>query len=376
MGKTGALAGALCMIALIAAAAGLDDPPPLRRSTLIAVGLGARGPGALQGDEARRLYDDARASCRAGKADEAARLLLAAIRAGFDDVSHLRREGDLRALRDHPIFRAILAARDAADPFLAERRLEAWRSAHDPAAYRYEADAGRHLAYASALQLDAHARMRIEVEALWDHLAASLFAPPRHEILIVLPTPADGAAMLPDSHVHGHYSHRAGRLVAREPGRALRHELVHALHQSHMDALGEEHPAWIQEGLACLYESWEPGDDGSIEYPPNDRDEIVRLLAARSQLLSWEAIMSMSATDLARQAPRAYPQLRSMMRFVAATAGLPAWYAAYVERIDADETGAAALESALGLPLAELERQWLRSLQDGREPDAAPARLH
>ncbi len=359
MGKNGVLAGMLLAAGVVAASAGLDDsPPPLRRSTTIAVRGGPRDVG-----DAVRLYNECCERTRQGALDDAARLLIGAIRAGFDDFSHLRRDDDLRPLRQHEVFRAILAARDAADPLLARRRVDAWRSTHDPAAYRYESDPQRLVSYASALGESDNAIMRGEVESLLDHLAASIFASPRHQILIVLPTPADAAAMLPDPHAHGHYSHRAGSLVAREPGRALRHELVHALHHAHMAALGQEHPAWIQEGLACLYEAWAPGAAGTGVFPPNDRDDAVRVLAARGALIDWSTLIAMDGDDLSREAPRAYPQLRSIFRFVAdSPGGVSGWYAAYVSGFDSDPSGAAALETTLGMPLADLEPQWRRRL--------------
>ena len=119
MGRRGALAGRMAILLLLLLSA---MAPPQR---------------------AVELYNEACARCNAGEIDAAARLVLDAIRAGFDDISHLRRDADLRALREHPVFRAVVAAQDAADPMIVERRLARWRDAHPGDDYRYATDEAR-----------------------------------------------------------------------------------------------------------------------------------------------------------------------------------------------------------------------------------------
>ncbi|NIM60902.1 MAG: hypothetical protein GTO30_04390, partial [Acidobacteria bacterium] len=51
----------------------------------------------------------------------------------------------------------------------------------------------------------------------------------------------------------GIYEHERRRLIARDIGASLRHELTHAYHYADMDRLGQRHPLWVQEGIATLY---------------------------------------------------------------------------------------------------------------------------
>ena len=55
----------------------------------------------------------------------------------------------------------------------------------------------------------------------------------------------------------GHYDDATRTILVKRPGAELRHEYVHALHAADQHALGQEHPVWLSEGLATLFE--QPG---------------------------------------------------------------------------------------------------------------------
>jgi hypothetical protein len=325
------------------------------------------------GREAVALYNTACTEARLGESDRAAASLLSAVKAGFNDFSHMRRDPDLRGLREHVVFRAIMAARDAADEELARRSLQRWRRRLDPGRYRFETDETQGLCYATALDESAHRAMRRMLANLSDHLGRSLFgrpsarpAPTRGRVVIVVPSDRDAARLLAEPHAAGIYSHRRRELVAADPHRALRHEFVHALHHGHMDAVGQEHPAWIQEGIATLYEDYRLEPDGGVRFPANDRQPLAVTLVASGRLIPWRELVTMPSDALQAEAARTYPQLRSIFRFIAHEGRLEAWYETYVDGYDRDPTGAAALETALGDPLDELERRWRRWLRQQR----------
>jgi hypothetical protein len=129
-----------------------------------------------------------------------------------------------------------------------------------------------------------------------------------------------------------------------------------------MDAVGQEHAAWIQEGLATLYEDYRRDRGGGVRFTPNDRQPLTRTLAATDRLIPWRTLTAMDAGTLRAESRRAYPQLRSIFRYVAEQGRLEAWYEAYVDGFDEDPTGVAALEAALGRPIDDLERRWQRWL--------------
>jgi hypothetical protein len=314
--------------------------------------------------DAVMLYNAACLHCRRGEPDLGATYLIRAVKAGFGNVSHLRRDPDLRSLREHPVYRAILAARDAADERLAQRRLEHWRRTYGSDTYRYATDETRRLIFATALDERAEGQMRRMLEEQAAHLRRTLFEAaspqPRNYVLIAVPTPQDAARMLKEPHVAGVYNHQRRELVTRDTGRSLRHEFVHVLHHSHMDELGQEHPLWIQEGLASLGEDYRLTPDGTVIYPANDRHAIAKTLARTGRLMTWPELFALSKRRLRTEAPRVYPQLRSIFRFVAETGRLQAWYRRYVERFDEDPSGVRALETVLENSTQDLEHRWRR----------------
>lgn len=321
-------------------------------------------------DDAVMLYNAACIECRLGATQPAARYLLEAIKAGFADFSHLRRDPDLRPLRAHPVYRAIVAASRAADETLTRRRLEEWRQRLRHGSYRYEIDEAQRLAFVTALDDDAHAAAARMLTAQAAHLQRTLLRPRPGEgrgwVLVVVPSELDARALLTRPGVAGVYNHRRRELVSADAGRGLRHELVHALHHDHMDALGQDHALWIQEGLALLYERYRLGPDG-VGFPPNDRHDATVSLAAGGRLMSWSELVAITPDHLAPDAFRVYPQLRSIFRFIAEHGKLSPWYDAYVAGFDDDPTGIAALEGVFDRPLAEIESAWRRWLDEQGE---------
>ena len=91
-------------------------------------------------DDEIMLYNAACVACRLDKPEDGSKFLIQAIKAGFSDFAHMRRDSDLRPLRDHPIYKAILAARDAADNLLAQRSIDRWHTTFGEDAYRLDTD--------------------------------------------------------------------------------------------------------------------------------------------------------------------------------------------------------------------------------------------
>ncbi len=310
------------------------------------------------------LYNAACVQCRLGALDRSATYFIKAVKSGFGDISYARRDPDLRALRGHPVFRAIVDARIAADEMLARRQMEVWRRQFGENGYRYEVDSSRRLIFISSLDPQRHADMRSMLERQTDHLEQTLFDPDRNHVLVVIPNREDAAGLLTRRHVTGLYNHRRRELVTLGHPRAMRHELAHAIHHGHMDALGQDHPLWIQEGLASLYENYEFLDDGTVRFTPNDRSEQVRTLAANEWLMTWAELVQVTPAAMTKEAFRVYPQLRSVMRFIADEGHLERWYHSYVQGFDADPTGVHAVELAFGQPIKNVEAAWRRWLSE------------
>jgi Flp pilus assembly protein TadD len=327
-------------------------------------------------DDGTMLYNAACVHARLDDLDRADALLLRAVKAGFADISWMQRDPDLIPIRERGPFRAIVAARAAADPVLAARRRNAWMQVLDDEAYRADVDEDARLAYIAAMPDADRRRLRAEASRRAAFLVESLFGEPlRHEVLVVIPAGADRERLLVDPRVHGSYRHVHRQLIAGDTGRALRHELVHVLHHNHMDHLGQRHPMWVQEGLACLFESvvLPPGDRPVVE--PNERDTIAAALAARDELPPWGDLMRMGRSRFNASPGPHYAQVRSIFAFLADRGKLAAWYAAYTNGHASDEAGIAALETVFGRRLESIEASWRSWLAERSRGDADPVLL-
>lgn len=305
------------------------------------------------------LYNGACVRTRLNEPERAATFLINAVKAGFNDFSHMRRDPDLRPLHDHGIYNAILRARDAADPLLAKRQVDMWRERYKTSDYRIEGDDELHVNFVTTLDDAALASISQLLQAQDDLLKQELFgSPPRHYVLIALLDAHDAANRLRDSHTPGIYRHRRRELITIDTGRSLRHEFVHVVHHSHMDELGQEHPLWIQEGLAALFEVYELSADGAAAFGPNDRQNVAKRMARTGELMRWSELMAISKQTLPSEAGRFYSQLRSFFRFMAERELLKPWYVDYTEHFDNDNSGLLSLERVFGLSMGEIDRNW------------------
>lgn len=305
------------------------------------------------------LYNAACAWSRLGDLDKSGERLYKAVQAGFMDFAHMERDPDLEPMRDHPVYRQILSIRDEAYARFAERQLEGARRQFGENGYRYETDTEHRLNFATALDEVSHNEMREMLRVQADHLSTVLFErPPDYYTLIAVPTPEDSARLIRDTKIGGIYEHPRRRLVARDIGIMLKHEFTHLMHYGHMERLRQSHPIWIQEGIACLYESYEIINGKTLRVLPNQRHNIVRFLLQRDQLPAWSELFALSNDAFMDRAEHTYPIARSIFQFLLARRKLTEWYRAYTESFHEDPSGAKAFETIFNEPLADVERRW------------------
>jgi len=321
---------------------------------------------ALSPDDRFMLYNAACAHSRLGSLAQAELRLRQAVAAGFLEFSRMRRDPDLLALRERAVLRAILLARDAADPLIAERRVADWKTRFDESSYRFERDAERSIDLITPIDApDVSSDIRSELATITDHLAATIFpVTRRHALLVAVPTPDDAATFFDDGHVHGTYRHESRRLIAAGAGRSLRHELVHALHHDDMDDRGQSHPMWIQEGLACLFETASLSPGGERIAGPSERDGFAKTLAEAGELIPWRRFFRLSAAQFKSSPARTYAQAHSIFTFLATAGQLDAWYHEYTTGYANDPTGATALEHVCNARLKDVESRWQTWLID------------
>ncbi len=345
-------------------------------------------------------FNLAAVACLRGDLNLAEQRLSRAVAMGFSDIRTLRADPHLAALRDTPFFTElesrwpeVLDARHTSDLAVARtlvprqpeaRTLERWKiellSAHDPTATDQ--------AHAELDRLCAWA-----VETLFIDLAGPEAFDEDPWAMVVLPDRAEFARWAVAtfgpgvresfSTIGGAYDHDRRRLVARDLGATLRHELIHVLHWRDMSRLGQHHAAWVQEGLAALVEDYDPAPDGAhgITPVPSWRTNTVKRLHDARRLLPLDELAAMPMDRLTADRPLArYAQSRAVMLFLLDRGLLTDFYRAYTHTFDQDPTGLAALRNTLGVEhQGELEQafqRWITSLPTVAETGAdLPATL-
>jgi len=330
---------------------------------------------------AEHQYAAARAAAESGDIGAAEDHLRAAVRAGFLDFSAMQRDPLLAPLRDRPVMRAMLAARDSADDLLSRRRIDEWQERLSRSRYAMAHDEERLIdLLAGGRSCGPQAAVLATIRETMDALAGSIF-PARlpHRVLIIILEVHDAAIFLPHPNARGKYLHSQRLILAADAGRALRHELAHALHHAHMDALGQEHAMWVQEGLASLFESMaqhgisaSAAHEGhSLEFEANERDAIAEMMIERGRAMALDAFFAIDAGEFERDGVAHYAQARSIMSFLHESNLLEAWYAEYCANFEEDSTGARAMERVFDGPLEVIEQNWSRWVADGGGRDRA-----
>ncbi len=316
-------------------------------------------------NDAVMLYNAACIYCRLGRTEQCASSLRRAIDAGLTDLGQIERDPDLAPIRDHPTYKAAIRRLTKRASNKARDAMRDWRSLYGDDQYRYSRDEDRRIAYATALDPTSHDEMRLMIERQVDFLQRSIFdASPSSFLLIAVPTPGDARRLFNNEHTGGIYEHEKRRLISRDTGSSLRHELVHAYHYAHMDRIGQRHPLWIQEGLAALHESYVLDDDGAITYLPNERHNLVRGLVKSGRARRWTRLFGLADDDFMDYAQDHYPQVRSIFEFIADQGKLQCWYQALIEHYQDDRTGELAFTTCFDRPLDEIERAWRRWVLD------------
>lgn len=290
-------------------------------------------------------------------------------------------EGSLAAM--------IRDARTASEELAAriDRRAPAWRALVGDAELVWDIDPERRLVFAGpAHDAAIRARVRAEAAAVVDAALPLLFgAPPAEPVLVVVAEDRLAPTLIgAGAHVGGRYVHADRILAVREIGVSLRHELVHALHFGHMERLGmrQAHAFWIQEGLAALFETWDPVPAAAADAPadapadpaaaaaspparrftPGDRDAIARRLAEAGGLDSLASLAALDGRGFMQSARRHYAVSRAAMLWLADRGVLSDWYRRLGDGAAAED-GLRAMAGALGVPQDELDaafRDWLR----------------
>lgn len=318
---------------------------------------------ALGAENPLNLYYLACARAQLGRKEQAVEALERAAAAGFSDFLLIGSDPNLSPLRRLPRFEAFFAERENWQRRAGERIIAGLRPQFGNA-YAYEIDADRKLVYATNLGAEALAELKDSVEAQARGLGRDLFThKPWAYVTLVLPSAADYRKIMRFHNVGGAYFDATRMLVAQRTGDVMRHELTHALHAADRAPLGQEHAAWVIEGLGVLYESTEVlfAEDGDIMVPLADNARLPAATAAarRKGLVPLVRLLAMTPGEFLQRPNITYTQSGALMLYLRDRGLLRKFYDTYKRTWDADPTGRAALEEVSGTSLDQFQSTWI-----------------
>lgn len=319
----------------------------------------------LMPDDPICLYDLACVEAASGDAEAAISDLQRAADAGFTNFNHLHHNPAFAALRDLPRFKQFLARENEFRYRAAQRILAQLKSRFGPE-YRYEIDEPGKLIFAAHTDqptLDSLRReLRVEAESQWELLFSHK---PDEFVRVIVATPGDFVRVERRQNIQGRYDDVTRTLLVKAAaGLELRHEFTHALHAADQHALNQEHPAWLSEGLACLYETpriKRTDDELGRRMLPNltGRLSVIRQAARHGNVVPLAGLLTLDRESFTSRANLTYPEAASLLFYLYEHHRLKKFYDTYTTGYAHDPTGREALEKTMGMELPEIQKAWL-----------------
>lgn len=272
---------------------------------------------------------------------------------GYAQIRHMELDKDLDNLRQTSRYKSIIIRRDAIQRDRAQKVVEGLRKELG-ASYKYQINHDQRLVFAYALDEKTAGEINAYLSRFAEAMSKTLFTHALDQYV---------AVVIPDAnhprqpHVGGYFNPNQKMLVAYSTGMVLTHEFTHALHNAQQEALGQQHPIWVVEGLATLFETSEIRDGQALPLP-NGRLNHIQALIRKKRQLSLQQLAQVDHAQFMQQAAIAYPQSRYMLMYLAEMGLLKAWYNHYVESFKIDPTGLTAMEAVTGKTVAALEADW------------------
>jgi hypothetical protein len=309
-------------------------------------------------------YNLACAHAQLGEIEAAARTLRSAVEAGFLNLHQIKHDRDLAPLRSHNAYVDLIERwPDVVEGRTDQRVRLTLKKLSD--GYIAETDERTRLVYVTNLDDVSRAEMKRRIGGLFSAAIEDVFGEGLEvPVLVVLPHPGDYRNLIDSPNIGGVYMHDHYQLITRTVGDSLQHELIHALHWADMDRLGQEHPIWIQEGLAAVFEDVVVENDRATPIA-SWRTNIVKRLEERGDLSSIKRLATMSRRRFMEFRPRRnYAEARAVFMYLASIGKLDDWYETYTRRFADDPSGVRAFERTLGKRIERIDRDYARWVAD------------
>jgi len=224
--------------------------------------------------------------------------------------------------------------------------------------YTTRIDSRRHIVYVSAVDPAAFAHVVKLLAAVHDAQATGLFPRRlRRNVTVILPTVKDYRRLVPNAKAHGIYTPRNRALVSISYSTVLVHEFIHALHHNDQVVARQNHPIWLIEGLAMLYQA-SVLKDGRFEVKDPGSLAGLQSVIKAGTVRPLKQLCRMTPKAFMASAESAYRQSHHVMLYLHRQGKLRAFYTTYKATYAQDPTGAKALAQTLGKPLDRVEADW------------------
>ncbi len=311
----------------------------------------------LEPDNYTNIYNMACLKSLKGNLDDAMAHLERACDAGFTDFLHIEQDSDLNNLRKLPRYLTLINSKDLYQKKDADRAIVTLRKQFGDK-YLYELDPADKLVFVANTDPGTLTAVKKWLIAQAKSQWAELFAnKPDQYIVVLLPSAADYRKLIRQPGVEGIYMPEVRTLIARRLGQVMTHEFTHAMHAGDLDRSAQEHPIWIIEGLASMYEA---GQFEGEKLVPHDNFRLWYLQAAHrsARLIPLERLLKYQQPEFVKNANLAYGQASSVMLYLYETGLLKKFYETFKAGIEKDPTGKVAIETVSGKTLKEFEKDW------------------
>ncbi len=316
------------------------------------------------------LYNSACALSLLMQKDRAIDFLRRSIEAGYVDFAHMEQDTDLDNIRNEPGYKAILENKAAYIKSSTEKQVERITQSMqqrgvDVRRYKSVFDEKRNLVYLHTKTDEQLAAIREDLEDYAEYQWANLFQNrPQRPLYIVLLAQADSVKLFRGG-IGGIYQAAINTLFCGEvPAFKLMntsvvvHEFTHALHFADMFARKQQHPIWLVEGLATLFEASDR--NGGVVPRHSYRLAIVQAAVKNRQSLPWKAFVQFQQPQFLRVAHLAYAQARYMLFYMHEKGLLKKFYDEYTNKqnYESDQSALEAFEVVFGKPIEAVEHDW------------------
>jgi tetratricopeptide (TPR) repeat protein len=313
---------------------------------------------AIDPNDEGAWYNMACCHSKQGRKDKAISTLCTAVEHGWSDFRHMERDTDLDAIRQMEGYKKLLAMEDQIQRERASKICTQLRQEFGEG-YLYEIDHQRKLVFATNVDAATLEEMKKRLTVYASGQWQDLFTHHQFDryLAIVVPKSSWWQKTGKPPALGGFYSRAANMLCAKTVGTTLIHEFTHALHAADQGANGQDHPIWVTEGLATLFE-YSKVTDGHSEPQTNYRLNVLQDFLRRGRALPLTELIGYSQVKFMQNAMLAYSQSRYVMMYLHDKGVLKKWYDAYVDGFQTDPLGGKAMEKVLGKGLKDIEKDW------------------